>query len=46
MWQAERDETGVMSRDLSQVAAMEEARGPAMAAYEKAKAYYGGWAGV
>lgn len=28
MWQAERDETGVMSRDLSQVAAMEEARGP------------------
>lgn len=46
MWQAERDETGVMSRDLSQVADMEEARGPAMAAYEKAKAYYGGWAGV
>lgn len=28
MRQAERDETSMMSRDLSQVADMEEARGP------------------
>lgn len=28
MWQAERDESSMMSCDLSQVADMEEARGP------------------